>query len=176
MSLCAHGVSSAVSCSGAIPVLIVQTEIGLGKTIQGLPCLESAFCTRRRNMLSMTAGRAPCELVLFVLLSPTGVRLGMGGSWVVPRSFPTLLGRFLVLGVLVSSFVEVVVVVRVAVVVLWRHKFPVLVFLDLDRGRASWGTFGRIVAWGCLHFRNLCGGTRLCRVQEDSRSTWCHKS
>ena len=76
-------------------------------------------------MLSMTACRAPFEFVPSFLLLPTRVGLCMGGSWVVPRQFPTLLGHSLLSGVLVSSFVEVVVVVvRVAVVVLWRPKSP----------------------------------------------------
>jgi len=52
------------------------------------------------------------------------VGLGMGGLWVVPQQFPTLLGRSSVSGVSVSSFVEAVVVVRVAVVVLWRLASP----------------------------------------------------
>jgi len=124
MSRSAHGVSSIVFCSGAIPVLMAQTEIGLGDTIPRLPCLCSALGTRRRSMLSMTAHRAPFELVPPFLLLPTSVGLDMGGSCVVPRQFPTLLGRFSVSGVLVLSFVEVVVVVRVAVVVLWRPKSP----------------------------------------------------
>ena len=124
MSRSAHVVSSAVFCSGAIPVLIAQTEIGLGETILMLPCPCSALGTRRHNMPSMTAHPAPFELVPSSLLLPTRVGLGMGGSWVVPRQFPTLLGRSSVSGVSVSSFVEVVVVVRVAVVVLWRPKSP----------------------------------------------------
>jgi len=126
MSRSAHGVSSVAFCSGAIPVLMAQTEIGLGETIPIPPCPCSALGTRHRNMPSMTAHRAPFELVPSSLLLPTAVGLGMGGSWVVPLQFPTLLGRSLVLGVLLSSFVEVVVVVtvRVAVVVLWRPKSP----------------------------------------------------
>jgi len=124
MSRSAHGVSSVVFCSGAIPVLMAQTEIGPEETIPRLPCLCSALGTRRRSMLSMTAHRAPFELVPSFLLLHTRVGLGMGGAWVVPRQFPTLLGRFSVSGVLVSSFVEAVVVVRVAVLVLWRPKSP----------------------------------------------------
>ena len=123
MSLSARVVSSAVFCSGAIPVLMAQTEIGLEETILRLLCPCSALGTRRRNMPSRTAHRAPFELVLSSLLHPTRVGLGMGGSWVVPRQFPTLLGRSSVSGVSVLSFVEAVVVVRVAVV-LWRPKSP----------------------------------------------------
>ena len=102
---------------------MAQTEIGLGETIPRLPCLCSPLGTRRRSMrrLSMTAHCAPFELVPSFLLLLTRVGLGMGGSQVVPLQFPTLLGRSSVSGVLVSSFVEVVVVVaRVAVAVLWR--------------------------------------------------------
>jgi len=118
MSRSAHGLSSAVFCFVAIPVLMAQTEIGLGETIPRLPCPTSAPGTHRHGMLSMTAHRALFELVPSFLLLPTPVGLGMGGSWVVPRQFPTLLGRSSVSGVLVSSFVEVVVMVQVAVVVL----------------------------------------------------------
>jgi len=124
MSHSAHVVSSAVFCSGAIPVLMAQTEIGLGETIPRLPCPCCALGTRRRNMPSMTAHHAPFELVPSSLLLPTHVGLGMGGSWVFPGQFPTLLGRSFVSGVSVSSFVEAVVLVRVAVVVLWRPKSP----------------------------------------------------
>jgi len=124
MSRSAHGVSSVVFCSGAIPVLMAQTEIGLGETIPRLPCPCSALGTRPRSMPSMTAHCAPFGLVPSFLLLPTRVGLGMGGSWVVPRWFPTLLERSSVSGVLVSSFREVVVGVRVAVMVLWRPKSP----------------------------------------------------
>ena len=56
--------------------------------------------------------------------------------------------------------------------VMETHVSPFFVFLYLDRERASWRTFGGIVVLRCLHFRNLRGGTRLCRIQEDNRSTW----
>jgi len=124
MSRSARGVSSAVFCSGAIPVLMAQTEIGLGETIPMLPCPDNWFGTRRCIMLSMTADRAPGELVPSFPLPPTRLGLGMRGSLVALQWSPTRLGRSSVLGVLVSSFVEVVVVVRVAVVVLWRPKSP----------------------------------------------------
>jgi len=90
---------------------MAQTEISLGETIPRLPCLCSAPGTRRRSMLSMTAHCAPFELVPSFLLFPTHVGLGMGGSLVVPQQFPTLLAWSSVLGVLVSLFVEEVVVV-----------------------------------------------------------------
>jgi len=124
MSRSAHSVSSVVFCSGAIPVLMAQTEIALGETILRLPCPCSAPGTLRRSMLSMTAHRALSELVPSFLLLPTPVRLGMGGSWVVSRQFATLPGQSSVSGVLVLSFVEMVLVVRVAVVVLWRLTSP----------------------------------------------------
>jgi len=73
------GVSSVASCFGAILVLMAQIEISLGETILRLPCLESGSGTRRRNMLSITAGHAPVELVLSVPLLPTRLGLGMGG-------------------------------------------------------------------------------------------------
>jgi len=123
MSRFVHGISSAVFCSGAIPVLKAETQIGLEETTLTLACLCSALGTRRRNRLFMTAHRALVEFVLSFLLLRTLVGLGMGGSWVILRQFPTPLGRSLVLGVSVSSFVEVVVVVvRVAVLVILRPK------------------------------------------------------
>jgi len=75
-------------------------------------------------MLSMTAGRHPGELVPSFPLPTTRVGLGLRGSLVALPSSPTGLGRSSVLAVLVTSFVEVVVVVRVAVVLLWRPKSP----------------------------------------------------
>jgi len=60
---------------------MAQTEIGLGETIPKLPFLESGFSTRRRSMLSITAGRAPGELVLCFPLLSTRVGLDMGGRW-----------------------------------------------------------------------------------------------
>ena len=124
MSRSARGISSVVFCSGAILVLMAQTQISLGETIPRLPCPENGFGTRRCSMLSMTAGRAPGEPVPSFPLPPTRVGLGMGGSLVALRSSPTRPGRYSVSGVLVSSFLEVVVVVRVPVVVLWRPKSP----------------------------------------------------
>jgi len=118
MSRFGRGVSSVVSCFGAILVLMSQTEIRLGETIPRLPCLESGSGTRCRNMLSMTAGRAPGELVLSFLLPPTRVGFDMGGSLVAPPWCPIPLAGSWVLGVLVSSFLEAVVVVRVAVSVI----------------------------------------------------------
>ena len=111
MSRSARGVSSAVFCSGAIPALMAQPEISLGEIIPSLPYVYSALGTRRRNMLSMTARRALAEFIPCFRLLPTLGGLGMGGSWVVPLWFPTLPGRSSVSGVLVSLFVEVVVVV-----------------------------------------------------------------
>jgi len=85
MSRSAHGVSSAVFCSGVIPVLMALTEIGLEETTPRLPYPCSALGTRHRSMPSMTAHRAPSALVPLSLLLPTLVGLGMGGLWVVPR-------------------------------------------------------------------------------------------
>ena len=114
------GVFSVVSCFSAILVLMAQTEIGLGETSPRLPCLRSRSGTRRRNMLSMTAGLALGELVPSFLLPPTRVGSDMGGSLVALSWCPIPLAGSWVLGVSVLSFLEAVVVVRVAVLMIWR--------------------------------------------------------
>ena len=96
---------------------MAQTEIGRGKTIQRVPCLKSASGPRRRNRLLMTARCAPVELGLSVPVLPIGVGLDMGGSLVAQRWFPIRPGRSWVWVVLVSSVLEVVGVVRGAVLV-----------------------------------------------------------
>jgi len=118
MSRSAHGVSSAVFCSGVIPVLMAQTEIGLGETIPRLPCPENGFGTRRRSMLSMTTNRAPAELVPSFPPPPTRVGFNLGGSLVALLRYPIPLAGSWVMEVLASSFLEAVVVAQVAVLVI----------------------------------------------------------
>jgi len=101
---------------------MAQTKIGLAETIRRLPCLESGFGTGRRSMLSVTADRAPGELVLFSLLPPTRVGLDIGSSLVAPPWFPILPEGSWVLAVLGSSFLEVVVVVPVVLLVILRPR------------------------------------------------------
>jgi len=91
--------------------LVSVTEINLGETILRLPCLEIGSGTRRSNMLSMTAGRAPGEVILSPPPPPTRVGFDMGGSLVAQSWYPIRLAGLWVLGVSVSSFLEAVVVI-----------------------------------------------------------------
>jgi len=111
-------VSSVLSCFSGILVLMAQTEIDLGETIPRLPCLQSWSGTRCRNMLSMTARCAPGERVPTFLLPPTCVGFNIGGSLVALSWYPIHLAASSMLGVLVLSFLEGVVVSRVAVLVI----------------------------------------------------------
>ena len=71
-------------------------------------------------MLSMTTDRAPTELVPSFPPPPTRVGFNMWGTLVALLRYPILLPGSWVLGVLASSFLEAVVLVRVAVLVIWR--------------------------------------------------------
>jgi len=113
-------------------VVTAQTKISLGEIILRLPCFETVFGTRRHNMLFMTAPCALGELVLSFLPPLTHVGLDRWGSLVVPQWFSVPLERSWVLAVLVSSFLEAVVVVRVVVLVILRPRSPVFLFVNLN--------------------------------------------